>query len=104
MNLRAIAVFTQSGSSARLVSKFRPRVPVYAFSTQKEILRRTALYWGVIPIKMLQVKSTEHMAEGAVARLRAAGAVKPGGLIAVVAGTPLSRRGTTNFLKVHRVE
>lgn len=104
LNLRAIAVFTQSGSSARLVSKFRPRVPVYAFSPFPAILRRTALYWGVIPIEMSNVKSTERMVEGAAARLRAAGAVKPGDLIAVVAGTPLARRGTTNFLKVHRVE
>ena len=104
LNLRAVVVFTQTGSSARLVSKFRPRVPVYAFSPLPGILRRTALYWGVIPIGMSRVKTTERMVEGAAARLRAAGAVKPGDLIAVVAGTPLSRRGTTNFLKVHRVE
>lgn len=104
LNLRAIVVFTQSGSSARLVSKFRPRVPVFAFSPIPEILRRTALYWGVIPIGMSHVKTTERMVEGAAARLRAAGAVKSGDLIAVVAGTPLARRGTTNFLKVHRVE
>ncbi len=104
LNLRAIVVFTQSGSSARLVSKFRPRVPVFAFSPIPGILRRTALYWGVIPIGMSHVKTTERMVEGAAARLRAAGAVKAGDLIAVVAGTPLARRGTTNFLKVHRVE
>ena len=104
LNLRAIAVFTQSGSSARLVSKFRPRVPVYAFSTEPGILRRSALYWGVTPVAMPRVHATEQMVDGAVARLRAARVVKPGDLIAVVAGTPLARRGTTNFLKVHRVE
>jgi pyruvate kinase len=104
LNLRAIAVFTQSGSSARLVSKFRPRVPVYAFSPLPEILRRAALYWGVTPIGMSHVNSTERMVEGATRILRGRGAVKSGDLIAVVAGTPLSRRGTTNFLKVHRVE
>jgi pyruvate kinase len=53
---------------------------------------------------MRRVHSTEQMVDGAAARLRASKVVKPGDLIAVVAGTPLARRGTTNFLKVHRVE
>jgi pyruvate kinase len=104
LNLKAVAVFTQSGSSARLVSKFRPRVPVFAFSSSAAILRRTALFWGVTPVAMARVRSTEQMVEGAARILRARGLVKPGDLIAVVAGTPLARRGTTNFLKVHRVE
>jgi pyruvate kinase len=104
LNLRAIAVFTQSGSSARLVSKFRPRVPVFAFSPFPEILRRAALYWGVTPIGMAHVQSTDRMVEGAESLLRARGVAKPGDLIAVVAGTPIARRGTTNLLKVHRIE
>lgn len=104
LNLKAIAVFTQSGSTARLVSKFRPRVPAYAFSTQPEILRRTALYWGMTPVAMPRVNSTEQMVEGAATRLRAMGVVNPGDLIAVVAGTPIACRGTTNFLKVHCIE
>jgi len=104
LNLKAIAVFTQSGSSARLVSKFRPRVQVFAFSPFPEILRRTALYWGVTPVGMPSVQSTDHMVEGAARLLRARGVVKPGDLIAVVAGTPIARRGTTNLLKVHRIE
>jgi len=104
LNLKAIAVFTQSGSSARLVSKYRPRVPVFAFSPLPQILRRTALYWGVEPIHMPRVQSTDRMVEGAAHLLRARGVVRPGDLIAVVAGTPIARRGTTNLLKVHRVE
>ena len=104
LDLKAIAVFTQSGSSARLVSKFRPRVPVFAFSPVPEILRRAALYWGVTPIGMAHVQSTDRMVEGAAQLLRARGAVRPGDLIAVVAGTPIARRGTTNLLKVHRIE
>jgi pyruvate kinase len=104
MNLKAIAVFTQSGSSARLVSKYRPRVPVFAFSPLTGILRRTALYWGVHPVHMPRVRSTDGMVEGASSRLRELGAAKPGDLIAVVAGTPIARRGTTNLLKLHRIE
>ena len=104
LNLKAIAVFTQSGSSARLVSKSRPRAPVFAFSPLPQILRRTALYWGVIPVGMPHVQSTDRMVEGAARLLRARDAVEPGDLIAVVAGTPIARRGTTNLLKVHRIE
>jgi len=49
LNLKAVAVFTQSGASARLISKYRPRVPVFAFSPFDNVMRRTALYWGVTP-------------------------------------------------------
>jgi len=104
LNLKAIAVFTQSGSSARLVSKCRPRAPVFAFSPFAQILRRAALYWGVVPVRLHHVQSTDRMVEGAARLLRARGAVAPGDLIAVVAGTPIARRGTTNLLKVHRIE
>ncbi len=104
LNLRAIAVFTQSGSSARLISKFRPRVPVFAFSPFPHILRRAALYWGLHPVHMLRVQSTDRMVEGAAELLRTMGVVKSGDLIAVISGTPIARRGTTNLLKVHRIE
>jgi pyruvate kinase len=104
LNLKAIAVFTQSGSSARLVSKYRPRVPVFAFFPLPHILRRAALYWGVTPVRLPHVQSTDRMVEGAARLLRAGGAVGPGDLVAVVAGTPIARRGTTNLLKVHRIE
>ena len=104
LSLKAIAVFTQSGSSARLISKYRPRVPVYAFSPLPAINRRTELYWGVTPVLMGRVTSTERMVEGAAARLREIGAARTGDYIAVIAGTPIAHRGTTNLLKVHRVE
>jgi pyruvate kinase len=104
LNLRAIAVFTQSGSSARLISKYRPRVPVYAFSPRPAITHRTALYWGVTPVVMGRVQSTDRMVEGAALRLREMGAARPGDCIAVIAGTPIAHRGTTNLLKVHRIE
>lgn len=104
LSLKAMAVFTQSGSSARLISKYRPRVPVYAFSPLPDIIRRTALYWGVVPVLMERVQSTDRMVEGAAAWLRRAGVVKRDDVIAVIAGTPIAHRGTTNLLKLHRVE
>lgn len=104
LRLSAIAVFTQTGSSARVISKYRPRVPVFAFSPRPEINRRTALYWGVHPVLMPPVQSTDRMVEEAANWLQRSGVVKPGAVIAVIAGTPISRRGTTNLLKLHRIE
>ena len=104
LQLSAIAVFTQSGSSARLISKYRPRVPIYAFSPLPEISRRTALFWGVHPVHMPPVQSTDRMVEEAASWLRRSGVVKRGDVIAVIAGTPISRHGTTNLLKLHRIE
>jgi pyruvate kinase len=103
LNLKAVAVFTQSGSSARLISKYRPRVPVFAFSPFDNVLRRTALYWGVTPVHMRRLQSTDKMVEAAAHRLREIGVVNPGDFIAVIAGNPIAKRGSTNILKVHRV-
>jgi pyruvate kinase len=104
LNLKAVAVFTQSGSSARLISKYRPLVPVFAFSPFDNVLRRTALYWGVAPVHMKRLQSTDRMVEAAARRLQEMGVVNSGEFIAVIAGNPIAKRGSTNILKVHRVE
>jgi pyruvate kinase len=102
--LKAVAVFTQSGSSARVISKYRPRVPVFAFSPFDNVMRRTALYWGVTPVHMRRLQSTDRMVEAAAQRLREMGVVNPNDFIAVIAGNPIAKRGSTNILKVHRIE
>lgn len=101
--LKAIAVFTQSGSSARVISKYRPRVPVFAFSPFENVMRRTTLYWGVTPVQMRRLQSTDRMVEAAAQRLREIGVVRQGDFVAVIAGKPIAKRGSTNILKVHRV-
>jgi pyruvate kinase len=103
LNLKAVAVFTQSGASARLVSKYRPRIPVFAFSPFEPVLRRTALYWGVRPVHMRRLQSTDKMVEAAARSLREMGIVSRDDFIAVIAGNPIAKRGSTNILKVHRV-
>ncbi len=103
LDLKAVAVFTQSGSSARVISKYRPRVPVFAFSPFDNVLRRTALYWGVKPVHMRRLQSTDKMVEAAAQRLREMGVVSRGDFIAVIAGNPIAKRGSTNIFKVHRV-
>ncbi len=99
----AIAVFTQTGSTARVVAKFRPLTPIYAFTPSEIVRRRLALVWGIRPRCVELLPGTDEMIEAVVHRLLGESAVKRGDLIVVTAGTPVQRPGSTNFLKVHRV-
>ncbi|HEV2247741.1 MAG TPA: pyruvate kinase alpha/beta domain-containing protein, partial [Terriglobia bacterium] len=83
--------------------KYRPRIPIFAFSPFEHVLRRTALYWGVRPVHMRRLQSTDKMVEAAARGLREMGVVSRGDFIAVIAGNPIAKRGSTNILKVHRV-
>lgn len=96
-----IVAFTQSGSTARLASKCRPRMPIVAATPLPETARRCNLYWGVQPIIIDPVERTDQMIQNIDARLRELGMVKPGDIIVVTAGTPIGRRGTTNMMRVH---
>jgi pyruvate kinase len=104
MHLKVIAVFTESGSTARLIAKYRPRPPVIAFSPLQETRRRLSLLWGVTPRRIEQVDNIDSLAKLAEKRLLEEGYVKRGDIVGIVAGTPLGRRGTTNFMKLHLIE
>ena len=100
---RAILAFTESGATARRVSKARPGVPVIAASPHQNVLRRTALYAGVVPLEVAQGRDTDDMiAKGTRAALDA-GLVRPGDRIAFVAGVPVGEPGQTNLVKVEVV-
>jgi pyruvate kinase len=100
---RAILAFTESGATARRVSKARPIVPVIAASPHEETLRRTALYAGVVPLEVAHGADTDDMiAKGARAAVDA-GLVRPGDRIAFVAGVPVGEPGQTNLVKVEVV-
>jgi len=103
LQLKAIAVFTESGSSARLVSKARPMAPIIAFSTSREARRRLGLLWGVLPRRIRRVREVDALTVEAEKRLRKEKLAQKGDIVAIVAGTPLGTRGTTNFLKLHVV-
>ncbi|MBI4467201.1 MAG: pyruvate kinase [Acidobacteria bacterium] len=103
LRLKAIAVFTESGSSARLVSKARPSPPIVAFSPNQEVRRRMALLWGVLPRRIQRVRAVDALTREAERRLRQEKLVEKGDVISVVAGTPLGIKGTTNMLKFHVV-
>jgi pyruvate kinase len=103
LNLKAIAVFTESGSSARLVSKYRPRAPIIAFSPVQEARRRLSLLWGVLPRTIKRVHDIDQLAKVAEARLTEEHLVKRGDIVGIIAGTPLGTTGSTNLMRLIRI-
>src|SRR5580704_8042405 len=101
LHMKLIAVFTHSGFTARLVSRYRPLVPIIAFSPVAETRRRMALIWGVLPRNISDVRKIDGLAEVAELRLLEERLVRKGDVIGIVAGTPMGVRGTTNFMKFH---
>ncbi|HTX53880.1 MAG TPA: pyruvate kinase, partial [Candidatus Baltobacteraceae bacterium] len=102
LKAKAIVAFTQSGLTARLISKYRPDVPIFALSPSESIQRRLCLHWGVAPRVIEILKSTDDLPK-IEAGLLADGLVEPGDALVIVAGAPLFARGTTNLLWLHRV-
>jgi pyruvate kinase len=103
LHMKLIAVFTHSGFTARLVSCYRPSVPIIAFSPEAETRRRMALIWGVMPRHIPNVQKIDGLAAVAEKRLLEERLVRKGDVIGIVAGTPMGIRGTTNFMKFHVV-
>jgi pyruvate kinase len=103
LGARAIIAFTESGTTALRCSKARPKVPVIAASPHPEVLRRTALYSGVIPLLVSPGRDTDEMVANATEAVRQSGLVRPGDRVVVVAGVPVGRPGQTNLLKVETV-
>ncbi len=101
LHMRLIAVFTHSGFTARLVSRYRPMVPIVAFSPVAATRRRMALVWGVTSRSISDMTKIEGLAVVAEKRLLEERMVRKGDVIGIVAGTPMGIRGTTNFMKFH---
>jgi pyruvate kinase len=98
----AIAVFTESGNTARMISKYRPKAAIYAFTHIAHVAQRTNLYWGVHPVRCRQALSAEQMVSLAEQELVRLGRLKAGEVLGVVAGTSLSS-GSTNLMRLHQV-
>src|SRR4051812_33951571 len=100
LDLRGIALFTESGSTARQLSKYHPSVPIYALSPVEVTINRLNLLWGTIPIRCPKVSTTEALVELAEDLLEQRGYVRSREVIAIVAGTR-TKSGSTNFLRLH---
>ncbi len=103
LKARVIIAFTESGTTALRCSKARPVVPVIAASPHPEVLRRTALYSGVIPLLVGHGTDTDDMVSKATAAALKSGLVREGDRVVIVAGVPVGRAGQTNLLKVETV-
>ncbi|MFY9950658.1 MAG: pyruvate kinase, partial [Candidatus Sulfotelmatobacter sp.] len=98
----AIAVFTETGNTARMISKYRPQAAIYAFTPNAAVAQRTNLYWGAHPMKCAPALSAEQMVTVAEKELLARRLLKPGDVLGVVAGTRQAS-GSTNFMRLHTV-
>ncbi|HEY2455743.1 MAG TPA: pyruvate kinase [Candidatus Acidoferrum sp.] len=101
LHMKLIAVFTHSGFTARLVSRYRPLVPIVAFSPEVATRRRMTLFWGVTSRSITDIKKIDGLAAIAEKRLLEEKLVRKGDVIGIVAGTPMGIRGSTNFMKFH---
>jgi pyruvate kinase len=100
--MRAIAVFTESGNTARMLSKHRPKVAIYAFSRKPEVVNRMNALWGVYPVLKKEWESAEAMLGTAEEELLPKGLLRAGDVLGLVAGTKLTS-GATNFMRLHTV-
>ncbi len=103
ISVKAIVVFTQSGTSARIVSHFRPNVPILAFTPSAQVYQRLSLLWGVMPMHTAFVERLDELDTTVRTELIERGYVQPGDTIVITGGHPTYRRGPTNFLKIQEV-
>ncbi|QDP40843.1 pyruvate kinase [Radiobacillus deserti] len=103
LDVDAIITPTQSGYTARMISKYRPKAPIIAVTFDERSKRRLSLVWGVTAIMGEQAESTDHMLDIAVDRGLSTGLFNRGSRVIITAGVPVGEAGTTNLLKVHVV-
>ncbi len=101
LDLRIIAAFTESGSTARLLSKYRPGAEIIAFTPEPATYRRMAAYWGVTPKMLDRRESTDLMLSAAEKYLEKSGICESGEGLVMVAGTPPNQQASTNLMKLH---
>jgi len=101
---KGIVVFTQSGTTARLISRYRPSAPILAFTSSETVRRRMALLWGVIPKRMDPVERTGQLIAQLEQILRKEGWASSGDRFVILFGFPINRKGPTNMVKLHTIE
>jgi pyruvate kinase len=100
MKAKAIAAFTKSGSTARLISQLRPPGPIIALTQHMHVYRQLSLYWGVRPIMLTEVSDSESTLALVEDTLLDKGVVSPGDSMVITGGLPIAARGPANFVKL----
>jgi pyruvate kinase len=102
LDLAAIAIFTETGNTARLLSKYRPDAPIYAMSPFEEVVNRCMLLWGTFPICCERFRDTDKLVGMAEDTLERGGFVRAKDVVGIVAGTA-TQTGATNFMRLHLI-
>ena len=105
MDIRAKAIVTvsKSGETARLLCKYRPTPPIIACVTSEQVYRHLSLSWGIVPMVMPLVKTTDDLIDTSAELAQKAGYLKEGDMAVITAGVPVGVSGSTNMIKAHLV-
>lgn len=103
LHASAVITATTSGYTARMISKHRPAAGIVATTPREEVARRLTVSWGVYPVIIADVRTTDEVLEAAVDGALDAGFVNHGDLVLIIAGVPVGQHGTTNLIKVHTI-
>ncbi|MGI6037127.1 MAG: pyruvate kinase [Limnochordia bacterium] len=103
LDLKAIISSTQSGSTARMVSKYRPRCPIIAVTPSEKVCRQLTLTWGVLPVVVPRTEHIDDMIDIGDQAALASGLVQIGDLTAITAGVKTGLPGSTNMLQIHEI-
>ncbi len=103
LNVSAIVVFTQTGRTARLMSKALPRVPIIGFTPEEETFQRMAFYWGVFPYKIPFADKIEDMLAHVDTAMISSTPIKPGQQVVIISGFPVGARRLPNFALLYTV-
>ncbi len=101
LDAAAIITATESGHTARMVAKYRPKAPIIAVTPHEKVMRRLALVNGVYPVLAEAAETTDEMLETSVRASLDFGLVRHGDLVIITAGVPVRETGTTNLMKIH---
>ena len=101
LNASAIITVSNSGRTARMVSKYRPACPIIGCSVNKDVCRKMSLSWGVTPLLVELKHNSDELFDHAVDKAEEMGLIKQGEIVVLSAGVPLGISGTTNMIKVH---
>lgn len=101
LGAKAIFAVTQTGGTARMMSKYRPNIPIIGCTPSKKVLRQLTISWGVVPMLVENAQNSDELFEMVVATAFERGLIEQGDLVVITGGVPVGVSGTTNMLKVH---
>ncbi len=103
LNAKSIITVTRSGQTARMISRFRPHIPIVSCTTEAKVFQQLSLAWGVTPLRCEHCSTTEKLFDHAVDVALANGCVSKGDVAVLTGGAPIGVPGTTNLLRVYAV-